>query len=135
MSKKKTTQVIVKTYGTSWISTIILALIVGAVGYLIAPTMQGFVVGFVMTFLCELFLLASFIPYVGIYLQWIWTIQLSQWLISLGNFTATQSAMFTNVLLYFPLILFTIFGVIVYLVITGVVTVFIGALIGAILSR
>lgn len=132
---KKTTRVVVKTYGTSWITSIILALLVGFIGFLIAPTMQGFVVGFVMVFLCELGLLASFIPYVGIYFQWIWTIQLNQWLISLGNFTATQTATFTNILLYFPLILFTIFGVIVYLVITGVVTVFIGALIGALLSR
>jgi len=129
MNDKKTTTVVTKTYGVSWISSLIIALIVGSIGFLIASTLQGFLVGFLMSLLCELMVLASMIPYVGIYFQWVWTLQLTHWLIGLGNFTATQSAMFTDILLYFPLILSMIFGVIVYLIITGIVTFVIGALI------
>lgn len=126
---KKTTEVVTKTYGSSWISSIVIAFIVGLVGWLIAPTAQGFIVGFVMSLLCELMVLASMIPFVGIYFQWVWTLQISHWLIGLGGFTEAQYGMFSNILLYFPLIFAMIFGVIVFAVITGVVVVLIGALI------
>src|SRR5208337_4412444 len=131
--KKKAVQVIEKTYGTSWIFTIILALICGVVGFLIGnPSglgLQGFIVGAVMPIFCEILTLASFIPYVGIYCQWVWSLMLNHWVIGLAGFSSTSPI---NTLLYFPLILFTIFGAIIYLVVTGIVTVIIGALIGAI---
>jgi len=126
------TQVVVKTYGTSWISSLIIALIVGAVGYLITSSIQGFIVGFVMVFLTEFIVLASLIPYVGIYFYWVWAIQLNQLLIGLGNFTTAQTATFTNLLIYAPLIYCLIVGIILFAVSSVVVTVFLGALIGAI---
>jgi hypothetical protein len=133
---KKTTQVVTKTYGSSWITSIILAFIVGLIGLLIgnASGMQngillGFVAGFVMTLGCELLVLASMIPYVGIYLQWVWSLQLSHWITGLAGFASSFPM---NTLLYLPLILFMVYGAILYAVITGVVTVAIGALIGEI---
>lgn len=133
---KKTVKVVTKTYGSSWVTSIILAVIVGLVGLLIgnASGMQnglllGFIAGFVMTFVCELMVLASMIPYVGIYLQWIWSLQFSHWITSLAGFSSASPM---NTLLYVPLIIFMMFGAIIYAVFTGIVTVAIGAIIGAI---
>jgi hypothetical protein len=131
MNDKKSTEVVTKTYGSSWIITIIIGLILGMVGYLISPTAQGFIVGFVIAFICELMVLVSMIPYVGIYLQWVWSLQICNWVVSLGNFTVSQSATFST-LLMFPLIFAMIFGAIIFLVFTSIVTVGIIAILGAI---
>lgn len=131
MNNKTTTKVVTKTYGTSWITSLIIAFIVGLVGYLISPTAQGFIVGFVMAFVCGFMVLVSIIPYVGIYFQWVWTLGICQWIISLGGFNSAQTATFST-LLMFPLILSMIFGAIIFLIFTGIVTVVIIAGLGAI---
>ena len=131
---------VTKTYGSSWVFTIILALIMGAIGFivgyrypvtssLLVSGLFGFIVGAVMTIFAEILVLASFIPYAGIFLQFIWTLQLDHILTHLAGFPSSSPM---NTLIWIPLIVFMVFGAILYAVITGIVTVILASLADAV---
>lgn len=128
------TKVVTKTYGTSWLFTIVLAIIVGIIGALICPSapLTGFLAGVALTVVTDFIMLASFIPFVGVYLYWIWSKMFYDWLLGLvfGVHTANFANMMALTLL--PIIVFAIFGVILCLVTSFIVVVLIGAGIGAI---
>lgn len=134
MDKKEIVTKTAKTYGISWFSSILLAVIVGMLGYLVntANPINGFIVGFVIVFVSEVMVLACFIPYVGIYLYWIWSLTIDHMIMGWGNISNT--GILYNTLIYIPLIFTMIAGVIIFVVFSVVATVFIGVIVGAIFS-
>jgi len=125
------TTVVKKTYGTSWISSIILGIILGIIGLLITHTWEGFAVGFVMTFLVEIIVLANLIPFIGIYFYWIWANWVCDWLISIAGI---QDANF-QILKFVAIVLIGILGFILWIVITVIALVVIGAIIVSFLDN
>lgn len=111
MTSKK--EIITKTYGSSWVA------------------IMGFLVAFVMVFVAEFLVLACCIPFVGIYLYWIWSCWFFNWLINIAF--AGNQALINNFLTLslIPLILFGIFGTFLFVVISVIAVVAIGALISA----
>lgn len=129
MSKK----IVTKSYGTSWFAVILLGIIVGLIGALIThQPLTGFLAGFLLVVVTDFILLASLIPFVGIYLYWIWSIAFYQWFLGLvfGVGTANYANMLALTLI--PIIVFAIFGVILCIVTSVVVSALLLALIGAI---
>jgi hypothetical protein len=134
MTDKKV--VVKKVYGSSWITTLILGLIVGIIGALICPSnpIMGFLAGFALTAMTTIIMLASFIPFAGVPLYWMWTWALYHWVlgVAFGVGTANYGNMIT--LMWFPIIVCAIFGVILCAVTSIIALVFIGAIIGAIVG-
>jgi len=126
------TQVVVKTYGTSWFFTIALSIIVGIIGALICPSapVTGFFAGVALTIVTDFIMLASFIPFVGVYFYWIWSKMFYDWFLGIVFTGSNYANMMT--LTIAPLVVFAIFGVIFCLVTSFVVVVIIGAGLGAI---
>lgn len=132
MSEKKTVKVVTKTYGTSWLFTIILAIIVGIIGALICPSapLMGFLAGVALTVVTDFIMLASFIPFVGVYLYWIWSKMFYDWLLGIVFTGSNYANMMTLTIV--PLIIYAIFGVILCLVTSFIVVIIVGAGLGAI---
>jgi hypothetical protein len=136
MGNKK--EIVTKTYGTSWISSIFIAIIAGFIGAILAnasgQALMGFLVGFVMVFATEFILLACCIPFVGIYLYWIWSCWFYNWIINIafvGNQTLINNFLMLSL---FPLILFAVFGAIIFVIFSVLAVVLIGAVISALSS-
>jgi hypothetical protein len=134
MNKDQSKEVTKKAFGTSWTTTIILAVIVGIIGALICQDkpLIGFLAGVVLTIVTEFTMLAGFIPFAGPYLYWIWTSAFYQWFLGIvfGVGTANYANMLTLTLL--PLIVFAIFAVILCIVSSLIVIVLVGTVIAAI---
>jgi small-conductance mechanosensitive channel len=134
IDKKK---VVVKTFGTSWISSFFIAIVVGLIGLLIVgtnpswniPLWEGFLSGFIMTFVVQLITLACCIPFVGIYLYWVWANSFCDWFFGITHLQAL------DVMRWIPLLVCGLFGIIFFVLFSLIALVFIGAIVSAILSR
>jgi hypothetical protein len=129
MDKKS---IVTKTYGSSWVLTIILAIVVGIIGALICPNapLTGFLAGLVLTIVTGFIAFASFIPFVGVYLYWIWSKMFYDWLLGIVFTGSNYTNMMTLTIV--PLVISAIFGIILCLVTSFIVVVIVGAGLGAI---
>jgi hypothetical protein len=129
--------VVKKSVGTSWLSSLILAVIVGLIGMLLVatnpswniPVWEGFVVGLVMTIMTQIITLACFIPFIGIYLYWIWANAFIDWFLGATHLEAI------GIVKWIPLVFCGFFGAIIFGIFTLFAIVVIGAGIYAILNR
>jgi hypothetical protein len=136
---KMTTKSVVvkKSLGTSWLSSLFLAVIVGFIGMLLVatnpswniPVWEGFVAGLVMTIMTQVIALACLIPFVGIYLYWIWANAFIDWFLGVTHLEAI------DIMKWIPLIYCGIFGAIIFGIFTILAIVVIGAIIYAIFNR
>jgi uncharacterized membrane protein YkgB len=119
------TVIVKKTYSTSWVSSFVIAVIVGLIGLLITHTWEGFVGGLVLTLVISLITLACLIPFVGIYLYWIWANSFCDWFLGVTHLEAL------NILRWLPLIVCGFFGLIICVVFSILALVAIGAIIAS----
>lgn len=120
------------TTGKHWLSTFIIAFISGLLGFLVAGfdgflilTLGSLILGLLMIYL-------TFIPFIGMYWYWILGNQLIDWLISVRGLESCSNLYIAKL---FPLILYGIFGLVAYLVVSFIALVFIGAILVSIFSR
>lgn len=136
---KNTSKVVKKTYGTSWATSFVIAIIVGLFGLLLVATnpswtiaeprlLIGFLAGFILTFVVQLITLACIIPFVGIYLYWIWANAFCDWFLNITHLQAL------DVVRWIPLVVCGIFGLIICVVFSIFAVVLIGLIISALSS-
>jgi hypothetical protein len=117
ISKKKAVE---KTYSTSWMLGLFIAVIVGLIGLLLVgtnpswniPLWEGFLSGFVLTLVVQLITLACIIPFAGLYLYWMWANEFCDWFLRI---THLQSL---DVIRWIPLVVCGIFGAIIFILFT-----------------
>jgi len=134
IAKKVKRQTVIKTATSVLSGSLVLAIIMGMIGLIISQSLAGFLVGFCMSYVMSWILLASIIPFIGVWLQWQWSEGFSHFLINAVSFTPFQHSEFWNTAIYVPLIIYTIIGVIICVVVSIIAVVVIGAIIGAIVS-
>lgn len=138
MTDKK--QVVVKTYSTSWISGLFIAIVVGFIGLILVACnplwtvaeprlLIGFLTGFVLTFVIQLIAITCLIPFVGIYLYWIWANYFCDWFLGIAHLQIL------DVLRWLPLVICGFFGAIIFVIFSAFAVILLGALASAIISR
>lgn len=136
VSKK---QVIATAYGTSWISTLPVAIIVGLISLLLVATnpswtiaeprlLIGFIAGFVMSLVVQIIVLACIIPFGGIFLYWMWVNAFCDWFLGVTHLQVL------DIMRWIPIVIFGIFGAIIYLLFSFLAVIVIGAIVSAIIS-
>jgi small-conductance mechanosensitive channel len=93
------------------------------------PLWEGFVAGFLMTFVIQIITLACLIPFVGIYLYWIWANAFCDWFLGVTHLETL------DILRWIPLVFCGIFGAIICVVFSIFALVAIGIIVSAIISR
>jgi hypothetical protein len=131
VDKKK---VIVKTYSSSWVSSLVIAIIMGFIALLLVATNPNWVIveprllvaflgGFLMTFIVQLLTLACCIPFVGIYLYWIWANWFCDWFLGITHLQVL------DILRWIPLVICGIFGAIICVIFRIFAIVLMGAIV------